>query len=69
MTDDNANQPTTQDDKTPLTFKLAGWYGVVFAALFLLYGGVKLVLSFLDHNYDDMSQPVIFLFIGLGLLS
>ena len=68
MTENKSNLPEAQSEDTPLTFKLAGWYGLVLAGLFLLYGGVKLVLSFLDHNYDDMSQPVVFLFIGLGLL-
>ncbi len=68
MTENLSNRSKALNDETPITYKLAGWYGFILAGLFLLYGGVKLVLSFLDHNYDDMSQPVIFLFIGIGLL-
>ncbi len=68
MTDNKSNQQTKPKDDRPLTFKLAGWYGFIFAGIFIIYGGVKVVLSFLDHNYDDLAEPIIFLLIGLGLL-
>ncbi len=68
MTDKRSNRQTKPKDDRPLTFKLAGWYGLVFAAFFILYGGVSVVLSFLDHKYDDLAKPVIILLIGLGLL-
>ncbi|MDH3892476.1 MAG: hypothetical protein OEV49_15525 [candidate division Zixibacteria bacterium] len=68
MNDTAANQPTRPVDRHPLTITLAGFYAFMFAGLFLLYGGVKVVLSFLDHSYDDLAQPIIFVIIGLGLL-
>ncbi len=54
---------------TPLTFCIAKWHGYVFAILFLLYGGLKIILGALDHNYDEMAVPFIFLLIGIILIS
>ena len=68
MNDTKTHQPSRAIDNSPVTVTIASIYAFVFAAFFLLYGGVKVVLSFLDHNYDDLAQPIIFLAIGLGLL-
>lgn len=43
------------------------WYGYVIAAMFLLYGGLKLVLGALDRDYKDVPTNVIFLLAGLVL--
>jgi len=56
-------------DDRPLTFKIANWYGIVFSAMFLLYGGVKVILSVLDHTYQNMGQPIVFALIGMVLFS
>ena len=69
MNDHNAEQSAVPVDNRPITVALVGGYAFVFAAFFLLYGGVKVVLSFLDHSYDDLAQPIIFLVMGLILLS
>ena len=53
----------------PLTYRVAGWYGFIISGIFLLYGGVKIVLSILDRNYGDLSQPILFLVLGLILIS
>ena len=53
----------------PLTYRVAGWYGFIISGIFLLYGGVKIVLSILDRNYSDLSQPILFLVLGLILIS
>jgi hypothetical protein len=36
--------------------------------MYLLYGGVKLVLSILDRQYGDMGSPVLYLVLGLLLV-
>ncbi|MEA3296814.1 MAG: hypothetical protein U9R56_02995 [candidate division Zixibacteria bacterium] len=59
---------TAPKDNRPLTFKLAAWYGYIFSGMFLLYGGINIVLSFLDHSYDDLGKPIAVLAIGLVLL-
>jgi hypothetical protein len=56
-------------DDRPLTFKIANWYGVIFASMFLLYGGVKVILNILDRNYQNMGQPFAFALIGVVLFS
>ncbi len=61
-------QSQTKDNR-PLSIKLVTGYAFVFATLFLLYGGVKVVLSFLDHNYQDFAQPIVILVMGLILLA
>ena len=45
------------------------WYGFLFATLFMLYGGVKIILGFLDRNYAEMATPVTMLALGLVLLA
>ncbi len=37
--------------------------------MFLLYGGVKVVLGILDRTYNDLAQPIIFALVGLVLIS
>lgn len=56
-------------DQRPLTFKLALWYGNIFATMFILYGGIMVVLAFMDHNYDGIEQPIGFLIMGLILIA
>ncbi len=58
-----------EKENPPLTFAFAKWYGIIFAVIFLLYGGVKVILSFLDHKYDELGEPMFFGFIGLLLIS
>ena len=53
-----------EKDSRPLTFKFALWYGFTMAVIFLLYGGVKLVLSFLDRNFTELNQLIFFLAYG-----
>ena len=60
---------TTEIQENPLTFNIAKWYGYVFAVVYVLYGGVKIVLGALDHNYDDMAQPLLFLLLGVILIT
>ncbi|MCP4685177.1 MAG: hypothetical protein GY867_06970 [bacterium] len=60
----------TQESLTrPITFLLAKWYGYVFSAMFILYGGVKIILGVLDRDYSDMSQSVIFLIAGAIMIT
>ena len=58
--------PKTND--SPLVFKLSYWWAFGLATVFMLYGGVSIVLGFLDHNFKDISQPMIFLLLGIILL-
>lgn len=54
--------------KQPLFFNLAKWYGYFFAVVFILYGGVEIILGIMDHNYQDFASYIIFLLLGLILL-
>ncbi len=56
-------------DNRPLTYKLANWYGFIFSAVFLVYGGVKVILGILDHNYSELGEPIIFGLIGILLIT
>ena len=60
---------TDTKDTRPITYKLAGWYAYGFSGVFLLYGGVKIILSILDRNYDDLPAPIIFLVVGMILFA
>ncbi|MBK7141325.1 MAG: hypothetical protein IPH75_04505 [bacterium] len=52
----------------PLTVRLSLWWGYIFAAMYLLYGGVSIVLAILDRQYVDMGKPIILLVLGLLLI-
>ena len=52
---------------SPLTYVITKWWAYCFCAMYLLYGGVKVILGFLDRNYSDMGAPLISLVVGLGL--
>ncbi len=60
---------TEKQSDRPITYTLSFWWAFGFALIFILYGGVKMVLGFLDRNYTDIAQPVIFLLIGLTLIT
>ena len=60
---------TEERDDRPLTYRMAGWYGFIISGIFLLYGGVKIVLSILDRNTDELLQPIQFLILGVVLIS
>ncbi len=53
----------------PLTFSAAKWYGYVLSTMYMLYGGVQIILGILDNNYSDLGTWVISLFVGIFLLS
>ena len=53
----------------PWTFLLAKWYGYVFSLMFILYGGVNVVLGVLDRNYDSIFQSFLFLLVGVLLIN
>jgi hypothetical protein len=53
----------------PMSFKLSKWHGYGFAGTFLLFGGVKIILSFLDRTYADIGQSFLFLVVGVLLIS
>jgi len=53
----------------PVTYAISSIYGFLFALFYVLYGGIKVILSFLDQTYDAMTDPIIFTFLGLLLMS
>lgn len=55
-------------DHRPVTYILAQWYAYVFAAMFILYGAVTLILAVLDRNYGDLMTPLILLVAGILLV-
>jgi hypothetical protein len=58
-----------ESPKRPVSFVLVKWYGYIFVATFVLYGGVKIVLGFMDHTYTDFAGSFIFLLLGLVLIA
>ena len=59
--------PKKKKDDRPLTYKLVNWYAFIFSTVFLVYGGVKVILGILDRNYHDLGEPIVFCLIG-GIL-
>ena len=52
----------------PLTYSYSSVYGFVFALFYLLYGGIRVILSFMDHNYDSLRDPILFTITGSILI-
>ncbi|MDX9856839.1 MAG: hypothetical protein RBT76_03525 [candidate division Zixibacteria bacterium] len=53
----------------PIAFEITKWYGYVIAAMFILYGGVKIILGFLDHTYDGLLSWIVFLLVGVVIVA
>ena len=51
--------------KPPLTYKIALYYNYIIALIFVVYGGVKLVLSFLDNNSGEIPTLILFTIYGI----
>ena len=51
----------------PMTYVLTLWWAYALCAMYLLYGGVKVILGFLDRNYGDLSAPLVSLIVGLAV--
>ena len=72
-TSDERMNMTKQKNQAPVTFILAKWWGYIFATFYLLYGGVSIILSIMDSNvktnYDTMMQSILFLLIGVILIT
>ncbi len=60
---------SSADNLKPIGFKVSYWFAFGFSLVFLLYGGVKIILGFLDHNYTDLPKAIIFLLIGIVLVT
>jgi hypothetical protein len=60
---------TQKNGTGPVMFEVARWHGYVLAAIFLIYGGVKIILGILDRSYGDFGTCVAFIVIGLVVVS
>ena len=58
-----------QEYTGPITYLIGKWYGYVFAAMYILYGGVKIILGVLDRNYEDFGSALIFLALGIIIVA
>lgn len=56
-------------ERNPLLFNIVKWYGYLFSLAFILYGGVQIILGFMDHNYENFASYFIFLLLGFILLT
>lgn len=58
----------TKGEARPITFLIALWWGYLLAAMYILYGGVSIVLAFLDRNFRDIWSQVLFVAVGILVL-
>lgn len=54
---------------TPTAIQIIGWFGIVLACTYLLWGVVGGVLSILDRTYKDFNQNLIIVFYGLIVMT
>lgn len=64
----NSTIVTADTERLPVAFHLAKWWGYILAAVYMIYGGVRIILSFLDRNYSDMWTLLLSVALGLVLL-
>jgi hypothetical protein len=53
----------------PVTYAISSIYAFVFALFYLLYGGVKIILSFLDNSFSSMGELILVTILGLLLMT
>lgn len=53
---DSAAQHEAQSTQRPLSFIVAKWQGYVLAAMYLLYGGVKIIFGWMDNDFNHFWQ-------------
>lgn len=66
MNASTAEQIPAQD--RPVSFWIVLWHAYVLSIMFLLFGGVKLLLGLLDRQYDEMVPSGLFFGIGLVII-
>lgn len=64
---DTTAQPDELKPQRPLPFIVAKWQGYVLAAMYLLYGGVKIIFGWMDNDFNNFWFFAIWLGYG-GLL-
>jgi hypothetical protein len=58
---------TDNPERQPLAYTITKWYAFILTAMYLLYGGVKLILAMLDRNYTDVNNPTLSFVVGIVL--
>ena len=61
--------PESESVRPPLTFLLAKWYGYILSMIFLLYGGVSIILGVLDRDYTNTGLYLLSFGIGIVLMT
>ena len=51
-----------KQDNIPKPIKIIGWFGIILACTYLLWGVVGGILSILDRTYKDIDKNLIIIF-------
>jgi len=57
-----------EKNSTPTAVKVIGWFGIIFACTYLLWGVVGGILSILDRTYKDIDQNIVFIMYGVIII-
>ncbi len=60
---------TDSSETRPLPFRIVKWYGFIFSGMYVLWGGVSILLKILDRDTSTLAQPIIVLLLGLAMLA
>lgn len=66
MTESVAHRETEPEKSLP--FNIAKWQGYVIAAMYLLYGGVKIIFGILDNDYSNFTSLIFWFGFGVVLI-
>lgn len=58
----------TESKNLPIEIRILYWFGIIFGAMFIFYGLVSIVLSFMDRTYQDIGGNFIILIYGLPFI-
>ena len=61
--------PEASRKKAPLEVNILGWFGIILACTYLLWGIVSIVLSILDRTYKNIEQNIAILLYGLIIMT
>jgi len=57
-----------KQDNIPKPIKIIGWFGIILACTYLLWGVVGGILSILDRTYKDIDKNLIIIFYGILIM-
>ena len=58
-----------ETEKAPVPIRTIGWFGIILACTYLVFGIVNIVLSILDRSYANFGDNLVIIIYGIPILA